>query len=103
MIYESMREGEQNFDLSRGTGLLIASLSISLDSLGIGFSIVYIGVPIYVTLTAVAVASILSTTIGLTSGARFGHAIGERSGLVSGIVLIATGALFAALKVAKLG
>ena len=103
MIYESFREGAEEFDLSRGFGLFVASMSISLDSLGIGFSIVYIGVPVYVTLAAVAVASVLSTTLGLTFGARFGRVVGERAGLVAGIVLIATGALFAFLKYAKLG
>jgi len=30
-------------DLSRGPGLIVASLAISLDSLGIGFSILYVG------------------------------------------------------------
>ena len=38
------------FDLSRGWGLLLGALSISLDSLGIGFSILYIGVPLAVSL-----------------------------------------------------
>jgi putative Mn2+ efflux pump MntP len=103
MIVQSLREGAEEFDLSRGLGLLVASLSISLDSLGIGFSIVYIGVPVYVTLAAVAVASILSTTLGLTFGARFGTAIGERAELVAGLVLVATGVLFASLKLAHLG
>jgi putative Mn2+ efflux pump MntP len=103
MIVESVREGAEDFDLSRGWGLFIASLSISLDSLGIGFSIVYIGVPIYVTLAAVAVASVASTTLGLTFGARFGGVVGERAGLIAGFVLIATGCFFACLKFAHVG
>jgi len=98
MIYESVREGETDFDLSRGWGLFIASLSISLDSLGIGFSIVYIGVPIAVTLGAIGVTSVASTALGLAFGKRFGVKVGERAGLFAGIVLILTGLLFAALK-----
>ena len=98
MIVESIKAEEENFDLSRGWGLFIASLSISLDSLGIGFSIVYIGVPIVVTLVAIAVASIASTGLGLAFGKKFGSAIGERAGIVAGFVLIGTGVLFAALK-----
>ncbi len=98
MIYESVREGETDFDLSRGWGLFIASLSISLDSLGIGFSIVYIGVPIVVTLAAIAVTSVASTTLGLAFGKRFGLKVGERAGWFAGIVLILTGLLFGALK-----
>jgi putative Mn2+ efflux pump MntP len=104
MIIESLRAGdEQGFDLSRGWGLLAASLSISLDSLGIGFSIVYIGVPLVVTLSAIAVASLTSTGLGLAFGKRFGATVGERAGLFAGIVLIATGALFAVLKYENVG
>jgi len=98
MIVESIRAKEEQLDLSAGWGLMLASLSISLDSLGIGFSIVYIGVPIAVTLGAIALASILSTTLGLAFGKRFGSTVGERAGLIAGVVLIATGGLFATLK-----
>lgn len=98
MIVEAVRAEEQNFDLSRGWGLFLASLSISLDSLGIGFSIVYIGVPLTVTLSAIAVTSVASTALGLTFGSRFGARVGERAGIFAGFVLIATGVLFAAMK-----
>jgi len=103
MIVESLRAEEEDFDLSRGWGLFVASLSISLDSLGIGFSIVYIGVPLGITLGAVAVASIGSTALGLGLGKRFGSVIGERAGIIAGFVLIATGVLFAALKYFHVG
>lgn len=97
-IVEAVREREEHFDLSRGFGLLLASLSISLDSLGIGFSIVYIGVPIAVTLVAIAVASIVATTLGLALGRRFGAAAGERAAMLAGVVLVCTGLAFAGLK-----
>ncbi len=97
-IVEARREGEGSLDLSRGWGLLVASLSISLDSLGIGFSIIYIGVPLGVTLLAIAFASVAATTLGLAGGAALGKRIGELAGIVAGIVLTATGLLFVALK-----
>jgi putative Mn2+ efflux pump MntP len=103
MIYEALKAEAEEFDLSRGWGLFIASLSISLDSLGIGFSIDYIDVPVYVTLAAVAIASVASTSLGLAFGARFGTLIGERAGLIAGFVLIATGLTFAALKYFHVG
>ena len=103
MIYEWAGEGEGGLDLSRGWGLFIGSLSISLDSLGIGFSIVYIGVPLIVTLSAIALASVGSTALGLAFGRRFGAAVGEWAGLFAGVVLILTGGLFAALKYFHLG
>ncbi len=98
MVVEELRESEGSFDLSRGWGLLIASLSISLDSLGVGFSIVYIGAPVPVTLAAIAFASVLSTSLGLTFGRFVGKRAEEWAGLAGGIMLIATGLLFAALK-----
>jgi putative Mn2+ efflux pump MntP len=103
MIYEAISEGSESFDLSRGWGLFVASLSISLDSLGIGFSIDYIDVPVYVTLIAVAVASVASTSLGLAFGKRFGTVIGERAGLIAGFVLIATGLTFGVLKYFNVG
>jgi len=103
MVIESLRAEEAGFDLSRGWGLMLASLSISLDSLGIGFSIVYIGVPLVVTLVAIAMASIASTALGLALGRRLGTRIGERAGIFAGVVLVATGVLFATLKYFHIG
>ncbi len=102
MLSEGIRKSGEEFDLSRGFGLAVASLSISMDSLGIGFSIVYIRVPVVVTLAAIALASVTATTLGLTFGGLFGSTIGSRAGLVAGALLMATGALFAALKYAHL-
>jgi len=103
MLVEQIRESEQRLDLSRGWGLLLASLSISVDSLGIGFSIAYLGVPLPVTLGAIAVASVLATSLGLA----FGRVLGERAervaGVLAGVALIGTGLLFAALKHAGVG
>ncbi|MBC5810296.1 MAG: manganese efflux pump [Candidatus Eremiobacteraeota bacterium] len=98
MIFETLRESETHFDLSHGWGLFIASLSISLDSLGVGFSIVYLGVPVPVTLAAIALASVVATTLGLRFGSVLGERAEERAGLLGGIALVATGLLFAALK-----
>jgi putative Mn2+ efflux pump MntP len=105
MLIEALRgdtEG-QGLDLSRGMGLLLASLSISLDSLGIGFTIVYIGVPLVVTLGAIAAAAVVSTFLGLAFGKSFGRATGEYAGIVAGVVLILTGLGFAAAKYYNLG
>jgi manganese efflux pump family protein len=98
MIVEELREGESSLDLSRGWGLFVASLSISLDSLGVGFSIVYLGAPIWVTLCAIAVASVAATSLGLNFGAVLGARAQRWAGLLGGAALIATGLLFSALK-----
>jgi len=105
MIYESLHGTEEGggFDLSRGWGLTLGALSISLDSLGIGFSILYIGVPLVVSLVFIGVASVLSTTLGLALGKKLGAIAEERAALSAGIVLVLTGLAFAALKFFHIG
>ena len=100
MIFEAVRESEMKtpLDMSRGWGLLIGSLSISLDSLGIGFSILYIGVPLYLSLGVIFVVSICSTALGLTLGRVVGRRAEESAELWAGIVLALTGIAFTLAK-----
>jgi len=97
MIYETFGEGSEGFDFSRGWGLFLAALSISLDSLGIGFSILFIGVPLFVSLICIGIASVVSTTLGLSLGKALGARAEASAGVWAGIVLVATGLGFAAL------
>ncbi|MEO7039045.1 MAG: manganese efflux pump [Candidatus Elarobacter sp.] len=105
MIYEALHGTEEGggFDLSRGFGLVLGALSISLDSLGIGFSILYIGVPLNISLVFIGVASVLSTTLGLTLGKRLGIVAEETAALWAGVVLVLTGLAFAGLKYFHVG
>lgn len=99
MVIETLRaEGQGGLDLSTGAGLLFGSVSISLDSLGIGFTILYIGVPFAVSLATIAVVSVASTTLGLVLGRLLGRWAEETAALWAGIILIATGIGFAVLK-----
>ncbi len=101
MIFESRRERhlKKPLDLSRGWGLTLGALSISLDSLGIGFSVLYIGVPLYTSIMFIAVASVSSTVLGLTVGKALGRRAEEGAELWAGIVLLLTGIFFIALKI----
>ncbi len=105
MIYESRRDNEDRIplDMSRGWGLVLASLSISLDSLGIGFSILYIGVPLAVSLSVIGVVSVLATFTGLTLGKRLGVRVEDNAELLGGVLLALTGAAFIALKALHIG
>ncbi|MBV8246381.1 MAG: manganese efflux pump [Candidatus Eremiobacteraeota bacterium] len=100
MIVEALRERKQGepLDMSRGWGLFVASLSISLDSLGIGFTILYIGVPVAITLAVIAIVSVVSTFSGLALGKALGRRVEEGAELWSGILLVATGLFFIAQK-----
>ena len=105
MIVQSLGETaeRQPLDMSKGWGLLIASLSISLDSLGIGFAILYIGVPLGVALATIGAVSVGATALGLTLGRALGRRVEERAELFAGIVLALTGTAFTLLKVLHVG
>ncbi|HTV72905.1 MAG TPA: manganese efflux pump [Candidatus Acidoferrales bacterium] len=103
MIVETIRETQGAMDLSHGWGLFVAALSISLDSLGIGFSIVYIGVPFVVALVVIGVVSVCASSGGLLFGRLLGRRAEESSGVVAGVLLIATGLLFGGLHAAHIG
>jgi manganese efflux pump family protein len=90
-------------DLSKGWGLFVASLAISLDSLGIGFSILYIGVPPVAALATIATVSLCATALGLTLGARIGGIAERYAGFIGGLLLTLTGLAFAALKAFHIG
>jgi putative Mn2+ efflux pump MntP len=78
-----------------GLGLLVASASISLDSLGVGFTLPALGVPLVPLLGTVAITTVVFTLAGL----QFGETLGKRSKQLAeraaGIVLIALAAAFA--------
>ncbi len=99
----STRSGSAKLDLTRGTGLLMASLAISLDSLGIGFSILYVGVPMPISLIIIAAASVASTSLGLMLGRNLGQYAERNAAFVGGLLLALTGIVFAALKALHLG
>ncbi len=105
MIYEALHGTDESggFDLSRGWGLVLGALSISLDSLGIGFSILYIGVPLAFSVVCIAAASVLASSVGLAIGKRLGLVAEETAALWAGIVLVITGLSFAGLKLFDVG
>jgi manganese efflux pump family protein len=105
MVRESRTDlrDAKRLDLSSGHGLFVASLAISLDSLGIGFSILYIGVPMPISLIVIAIVSIASTTLGLTIGRWLGGYAERNAALFGGLLLALTGVVFAVLKALRLG
>jgi manganese efflux pump family protein len=105
MIVEARRDLEDRppLDMSLGWGLFIASLAISLDSLGIGFSILYVGVPLAVALLTIGAVSVGATTLGLTLGRALGAVVEDRAEMLGGVLLVLTGAVFVVLKALNLG
>jgi putative Mn2+ efflux pump MntP len=67
ILYESFKKGDgHDFDVEKPTGLILAALSISLDSLGVGFALPSLHLPILGLFVTVACTTIAFTLAGLT-------------------------------------
>ncbi len=104
MIAESRSDlgPASRLDLTRGRGLFVASLAISLDSLGVGFSILYVGVPMPISLIVIACVSVCATTLGLIIGRWLGGYAERNAAFIGGLLLALTGVVFAALKALRI-
>lgn len=91
---ESASGRDSTFKVDTGWGLLAASLSISLDSLGIGVSLPGVPLPLGPLLVTVAVSTVIFTAIGLTFGSRLGERYERLAQRVAGIVLIVLAVVF---------
>jgi putative Mn2+ efflux pump MntP len=88
MVSESFSgEDEPNFSIDTWRGLLLTSLSVSLDELAIGFSMGALGLPIVLAVVLIAAQAFLLTFVGTALGNRIGERLAERAEMVAGVVL----------------
>ncbi|GAC1456160.1 MAG: hypothetical protein PVSMB8_13760 [Vulcanimicrobiaceae bacterium] len=95
MLRESFAEHDDlSLKATSGIGLVIAAASISLDSLGVGFSLPSLNIPLAPLFGTVAVTTIAFTLVGLSLGTVLGNRY--RAGAERGcsIVLIVLAILF---------
>ena len=83
------------FDATKGAGLLMTSLSISLDSLGVGIALPAVMIPLFPLLVTVSITTTIFTFVGLAFGARLGERYQRGSERAAGIMLIVLAGLFA--------
>jgi len=96
MIRNSFRPpSEKTFDPTRGTGLIITALSISLDSFGVGIVLPTVAIPLIPILITVSITTTVFTFIGLAFGARLGERYEHGAERSAGAMLLALAALFA--------
>jgi manganese efflux pump family protein len=96
VVRESFGKEDVTFKVDSGWGLILASASISLDSLGIGVSLPGVPLPLLPLLATVAVSTVIFTTVGLTFGAQLGSRYRQLAERVAGFVLIALAVFFTA-------
>jgi manganese efflux pump family protein len=96
MVRKSFRHvSEATFDATRGIGLLLTSLSISLDSLGVGIALPAVGIPLLPLLILVSITTTVFTFIGLEFGARLGELYERGTERAAGVILVVLAVLFA--------
>ena len=86
---------EVQFDTAKGAGLLLASLSISLDSLGVGIALPALGIPLVPLLVTISITTSAFTLIGLAFGARLGERYERDAERAAGAMLVLLAASFA--------
>jgi putative Mn2+ efflux pump MntP len=87
-------EGHE-FDITKPLGLLLASLSISLDSLGVGFALPALRLPLVPLFSTVAISTVCFTLVGIAFGSVLGHRFEKNAERGAGIVLMLLAAIFA--------
>jgi putative Mn2+ efflux pump MntP len=88
MVYEGVTEGDEaGLAIDSWRGLLLTSLSVSLDELAIGFSMGALGLPIALTIALIAVQAFVVTIVGTAVGKQIGDVVAERAEVVAGLVL----------------
>ena len=94
MLKESFDAEPVGMSATSGWGLLAASASISLDSLGVGFSLPSLGVPLVPLFATVAATTVAFTLAGLAFGAMLGQRARTGAERACGIVLILLAIVF---------
>jgi manganese efflux pump family protein len=95
MIRSSFRrDGERAFDATRGSGLVIAATSISLDSLGVGIALPAVGIPLIPLLLTLSITTSVFTFVGVAFGARLGERYEHGAERLAGSILIVLAILF---------
>jgi putative Mn2+ efflux pump MntP len=89
MLRNALRaSSEAAFDATSGGGLLMISLSISLDSLAVGIALPAAGIPIVPLMVTVSITTTVFTLTGLAFGARLGERYEHGAEGLAGAILI---------------
>lgn len=95
MIYSSLRgEAVQSFDHRTLWGLLVLSLSVSIDSLSVGITLGMFAANVWATILLFGFFGGLMSVLGLMLGRRVSGNLGEYGEACGGAILMVFGILF---------
>lgn len=78
-------------DPSTGRTLVILSFATSIDAFAVGLSIVFLEVPIVLSVVMIGFVALLLSAIGLFAGIWLGEIFGKRMEILGGLILLAIG------------
>jgi len=93
LIRAGLGEDRQAFKQDPSTGLILVILSVatSIDAFAVGLSIVFLKIPILLSVVMIGTVAFLLSILGLFVGKRLGETFGRRMEIVGGIVLLTIG------------
>ncbi|MGI8968356.1 MAG: manganese efflux pump MntP [Chloroflexota bacterium] len=104
IVYESLSGREDaDFAIESWRGLLLTSLSVSLDELVVGFSMGALDLPVALAVILIACQAFILTLAGTALGNRIGEGLAERAELVAGVVLAGLAVVLVSTKIAGVG
>ena len=95
MLWEAIRGEKDNpkrTDITKGLALITLSIATSIDSLGVGLSLAFLGSRVWLAALIVGGVSFLITAAGFYTGRRVGGRLGRWAAALGGLVLIGIGA-----------
>jgi putative Mn2+ efflux pump MntP len=78
-------------ELAGTAATVLLAVALSLDSLAVGFTLSFTGLPTWVVIGALGASAFVMSLLGLLFGDRMGRRVGEWAEVAAGVVLTLTG------------
>ena len=92
MIREAIWGEEESQDSNFGVRhMFIMAVATSIDALAVGITMAFLGINIWLAATIIGVITFLLSASGIYLGRTVGGKLGDKAGILGGIVLIAIG------------
>ncbi|GIM45725.1 putative manganese efflux pump MntP [Collibacillus ludicampi] len=96
MVWQSVKQNQETVSLDRtaGIGLLLFSMSVSMDALSVGFSLGLFEAPVGLVVSLFGIVGACMAALGLSIGSRVSRLFGEYGEIVGGAILFTLGLKF---------
>jgi len=96
MVLESIRDGEEDErrgDPTQGMTLVLLSTATSIDALGVGLSLAFLQISVWLPAVVIGVVALVATAFGIHLGAWAGRSfpVARYAGMAGGVLLVGIG------------